>query len=134
MPNSTDNEIVASLVADIRTSSKSDKAFWRKEGREFREKIDSATAQILKLSTEKARLERDVRFFRDTKLSREIGAGVLTVCGLTAPLFIHGFTLPVFSLWWWFGIGYYCVVFGAAVSVFWGVWFSRIKMDKPEIV
>jgi len=120
MPKSTDNEIVTSLLTDIRTSSESDKAYLRKEGKEFRTKFGIATEKILELSTEKARLERDVRFFRDTKLSREIGVVALAICSAFAPLFLQS---------WWSLIVYYCLITGAGVSVFWGVWFGRIKND-----
>ena len=129
MPKSIDNEIVTSLLTDIRASGEKDKAALRKESKALQEKLVDATETILDLSIAKKGLEKDVRFFRDTKWSRDIGAAVLAICGISAHFFIAKLNLPAFSFDWFLGIGYYCVVVAAAVSVFWGVCFSRIKPD-----
>ena len=124
MPKSIDNEIVTSLLTDIRTSGEKDKAALRKESKALREKLESANTTILNLSIAKKGLEKDVLFFRDTKMSREIGAVILAFCGVAAPL------LPV---GWWsikgFCILYGGIVFGALVSVGLGLYYSRLKTE-----
>ena len=117
MPDSTDNEMVALLLKDIRSSGEKDKTALRKESKDLRVKLEAATATILDLSVQNKGLIKDVCFFRSTKWSREIGALVLAICGLTVPIIPDKYWLD------WY-IVYYCVVTCAAISVAWGVWYS----------
>ena len=117
----------AELMSDKIDLRKECKAL-RKERDKERHKNESLMSEVRTLDVDKTRLEgkidrieRDVQFFRDTKSSRKFGATVLVVCGALAPLFF---------LCWWSLVIYYCLVSGAVVSLFWGVWFSRIKTDE----
>ena len=124
MPKSIDNEIVTSLLTDIRASGEKDKAALRKESKVLQEKLVDATETILDLSIAKKGLEKDVQFFRDTKLSRETGAAVLAICGVAAPLFpIEWWSVKLFSM------VYGGVVFGAIISVGLGIFYGRKRMD-----
>ena len=149
MPNHNDDNpgkhnAIAAASQSLSKELKSDKNALRgdirqlrKERDEERQKNAALTSEVRTLTNEvrtldvaKTRLEgkidrigRDVQFFRDTKSSRKFGATVLVVCGALAPLFF---------LCWWSLILYYCLVSGAVVSLFWGVWFSRIKTDETQ--
>ena len=105
------------LMADKKELRKECKEF-RKANTELNEKVLNITNdlhdKILNISNANERLKRDVRFYRDTKWSRDIGAGVLAVCGVTAPLFN-------------FNTLYWCIVFFAIASYILGTWFSRLK-------
>jgi len=116
MPKSIDNEIVTSLLTDIRTSGEKDKAALRKESKALQEKLESANMTILNLSIRNKGLEKDVHFFRDTKWSREIGATVLAFCGVIAPL------LPV----GWWSVKWFCMLYGGVVL---GIYFSRKRTE-----
>jgi len=103
---------------------KRDKTRLHEDVERLQEKLDIATNKILTLSVANAQLKKEVSFFRDTKLSRDIGAAVLAVCGLTAPLFSYR--------WWYemhFDTIYYGIAVCAATSVILGTLFSRRETD-----
>ena len=115
---------IAEVSSELSNELKSDKAYLRRENEKLQRKLDVANKGILGLSVDKKGLEKDVQFFRDTNLSREIGAGVLAFCGVMAPL------LPV--EWWsvkWFCMLYGGVVLGVITSVGLGIYFSRKRTE-----
>ena len=90
---------------------------------DLRRKNDLLTNEVRELDGEKIRLagivdsqQKDMLSLRSMRLSRKIGAGLLTFCGAVAPLFMLNNALFII---------YYCLISVAVTSIFWGVWHSR---------
>ena len=95
----------------------------QKNVNDLRRKNDLLTNEVRELDGEKIRLagivdsqQKDMLSLRSMRLSRKIGAGLLTFCGAVAPLFMLNNTLFII---------YYCLISVAVTSIFWGVWHSR---------
>jgi hypothetical protein len=86
-----------------------------KEARQLQQTLDS-------LRTENAAQKAWVRLQQDTKISREIGTLILTVCGVVAPL------IPISD--GWLRIAYYCAITGALVFIGHGVYYGRVNSEK----
>ena len=93
------------------------------ENKKLQEKRDAFADEVRELDVENTRLagivdsqQKDMLSLRSMRLSRKIGAGLLTFCGAVAPLFMLNNTLFII---------YYCLISVAVTSIFWGVWHSR---------
>jgi len=117
-PNDSDR--IWAEVQAYRTELKSDKKDLQKECKALRKENKELENRILRLSNEilaeNITLRVQVKFLRTTQWFRELGAGVLAICGVTAPLFN-------------FNVIYWCLVTFAIASFVWGVILSRQKFN-----